>query len=77
MKKDIRQVYEQYRYTRYPVLLDHQQKIMGILNFKTLDLKIKKEQDWRNFIVKKINYSAVDTKLNSTANQTEFNYSSR
>jgi len=63
--KEIQQIYHKYRYTRYPVLSE-EQKLVGILNFKTLDLEMKsKNDDWQNFIEKKINYLVLNTKLNA------------
>ncbi|KLL04047.1 MAG: hymolysin-related protein [Mycoplasmataceae bacterium CE_OT135] len=62
--KEIQQIYYKYHYTRYPVLSE-ERKIVGILNFKTLDLEMKdKHDDWRKFIIKKINYIDLNTKLN-------------
>lgn len=63
--KEIQQVYFKYHYTRYPVL-SRERELVGILNFKTLGLKMKnKSDDWRNFIEKKINYLVLNTKLNA------------
>lgn len=42
--KEIQQIYHKYRYTRYPVLSE-EQKLVGILNFKTLDLEMKSKND--------------------------------
>jgi len=62
--KEILQVYYKYHYTRYPVLSE-ERKLIGILNFKTLNLEMKdKNGDWREFIEKKVNYLDLNTKLN-------------
>jgi putative hemolysin len=63
--KEIQQIYFKYRYTRYPVL-SQERKLVGVLNFKTLNLEMKdKNNDWRDFIEKKINYLVLNTKLNA------------
>ena len=61
--KEIQQVYYKYHYTRYPVLSE-KRALVGILNFKTLSLKMNERDDWRDFIEKKVNYLELDTKLN-------------
>jgi len=42
--KEIQQIYFKYHYTRYPVL-SKERKLVGILNFKTLSLKMKNKND--------------------------------
>ncbi|CAI2196995.1 15583_t:CDS:1, partial [Funneliformis geosporum] len=41
---EIQQVYFKYHYTRYPVL-SKERKLVGVLNFKTLNLKMKDKNE--------------------------------
>lgn len=62
--KEIQNIYYKHHFTRYPVLTENKE-IFGILNFKTLNLNMyEKEDDWKEFVNKKVIYIPLSTKLN-------------